>query len=286
MRRLPWQTLRRIVLFLCALWLFISFYRSNMIFKTTSYTIESPFLSNAFNGYKIAQISDLHGHVFGEAGEDLLEALDLASPNLVVVTGDAISRKEEHPEETVALLSAVAEKYPTYYIRGNHELYRDEVEPAQPQFYTALQDAGIVVLDNEVVPILYRQARLNLVGLKETLSAYDTNTPPDLSTLLGEVPEGYTILLAHNPLWFDSYVNWGADLVLSGHVHGGMVRLPLVGGVFSPDVSFFPKYDRGLYTSNQTQMVVSTGMGGSGFPFRLFNDQELVLITLSSQSIH
>ncbi|MDD7592852.1 MAG: metallophosphoesterase [Peptoniphilaceae bacterium] len=284
--RLPWKTMRHIGLFLIALLLLLSFYRSNMIFKTTTYTVESPFLSNAFNGYRIAQISDLHGHVFGDAGEDLLTALDAASPNLVVITGDAISRSEKHPEETAKVLQAVASRYPTYYIRGNHELHRDEVEPEQSRFYDALREAGVIVLENESVPILYREAQINLVGLKEPLDAYETNTPPDVKALLGEKPDGFTILLAHNPLWLERYVDWGADLVISGHVHGGMVRLPFVGGVFSPDVSFFPRYDRGVYQMGQTKMVVSTGMGGSGFPFRLFNDQELVVITLSSQSIH
>lgn len=263
----------------------VSFYRSNMTFKTTEYTVKSPRIPNAFNGFKIAQISDLHGSQFGKDGEKLVRAVEEAKPNIVVITGDVISREERKPMDVLLSLKPIAAAVPTYYIRGNHEMYRDEVVADQGAFYAALQAAGITILENRTVPLFYQGARIDLVGLKEPLSSYGTGTVPDLSGLLSAPSERYTVLLAHNPLWFSAYRSWGADLVISGHVHGGVLRLPFFGGLLSPERRFFPRYDKGLYEEDRTTLVVSAGMGNSGLPVRLFNDMELVVITLESQSI-
>ena len=280
---------RVIVLVLGALLLFsvlFSIYRSNMTFKTTEYTVESPFLPNAFNNYRIAQISDLHDNVFGQDGSKLLEAIDDAEPNIVVLTGDIVSRRTQNTDAVIDELKPIAEKYPTYYIRGNHELYRDQSMENAEEFYKDLDAIGIIRLENRTVTLMHREATIRLVGLMEPLGCYEYSSPPKMDELLGEKGDGYTILLAHNPLPFQTYVDWGADLILSGHVHGGVIRLPFIGGLLSPERSFFPAYSKGVYQSGKQSMVVSTGMGGPRFPFRLFNDQELVVVTLTSQSIH
>ncbi len=271
------------LLFFSLLW---SFYRSNMTFKTTEYTVESPYLPNAFNNYRIAQISDLHDNVFGQKGSKLQEAIDEAKPNIVVLTGDIISRRTKKVDDVVEALKPIAEKYPTYYIRGNHELYRDENMEGAETFYKALDAIGVIRLENRTVTLLHREATIRLVGLMEPLGCYEYSSPPNMEELLGKKGDDYTILLAHNPLPFETYADWGADLILSGHVHGGVIRLPIVGGVLSPERKLFPAYSKGIYQRGKQSMVVSTGMGGSKFPFRLFNDQELVVITLTSQSIH
>lgn len=280
---------RVIVLVLGALLLFsvlFSIYRSNMTFKTTEYTVESPFLPNAFNNYRIAQISDLHDNVFGQKGSKLLEAIDEAEPNIVVLTGDIVSRRTQNTDAVIDELKPIAEKYPTYYIRGNHELYRDQSMENAEAFYKALDAIGVIRLENRTVTLMHREATIRLVGLMEPLGCYEYSSPPKMDELLGEKGDGYTILLAHNPLPFQTYVDWGADLILSGHVHGGVIRLPFIGALLSPERSFFPAYSKGVYQSGKQSMVVSTGMGGPRFPFRLFNDQELVVVTLTSQSIH
>lgn len=280
---------RVIVLVLGALLLFsvlFSIYRSNMTFKTTEYTVESPFLPNAFNNYRIAQISDLHDNVFGQNGSKLLEAIDEAEPNIVVLTGDITSRRTQNTDAVIDELKPIAEKYPTYYIRGNHELYRDQSMENAEAFYKDLDAIGVIRLENRTVTLMHREATIRLVGLMEPLGCYEYSSPPKMDEFLGEKGDGYTILLAHNPLSFQTYVDWGADLILSGHVHGGVIRLPLIGGLLSPERSFFPAYSKGVYQSGKQSMVVSTGMGGPRFPFRLFNDQELVVVTLTSQSIH
>ncbi|WP_066924200.1 metallophosphoesterase [Murdochiella massiliensis] len=280
---------RVIVLVLGALLLFsvlFSIYRSNMTFKTTEYTVESPFLPNAFNNYRIAQISDLHDNVFGQDGSKLLEAIDEAEPNIVVLTGDIVSRRTQNTDAVIDELKPIAEKYPTYYIRGNHELYRDQSMENAEAFYKDLDAIGVIRLENRTVTLMHREATIRLVGLMEPLGCYEYSSPPKMDELLGEKGDGYTVLLAHNPLPFQTYVDWGADLILSGHVHGGVIRLPFIGGLLSPERSFFPAYSKGVYQSGKQSMVVSTGMGGPRFPFRLFNDQELVVVTLTSQSIH
>lgn len=280
---------RVIVLVLGALLLFsvlFSIYRSNMTFKTTEYTVESPFLPNAFNNYRIAQISDLHDNVFGQNGSKLLEAIDEAEPNIVVLTGDITSRRTQNTDAVIDELKPIAEKYPTYYIRGNHELYRDQSMENAEAFYKDLDAIGVIRLENRTVTLMHREATIHLVGLMEPLGCYEYSSPPKMDELLGEKGDGYTVLLAHNPLPFQTYVDWGADLILSGHVHGGVIRLPFIGGLLSPERSFFPAYSKGVYQSGKQSMVVSTGMGGPRFPFRLFNDQELVVVTLTSQSIH
>lgn len=271
---------------LVILGLLFSFYRSNMTFKTTEYTVASPYLPNAFNNYRIAQISDLHNNVFGKNGSKLQEAIEEANPNIVVLTGDIISRRTQNTDAVIEELKPIAEKYPTYYIRGNHELYRDQNMENAEAFYKALDAIGVVRLENRTVTLLHREATIHLAGLTEPLGCYEYSSPPKMEELLGKKSDGYTVLLAHNPLPFQTYVDWGADLILSGHVHGGVIRLPFIGGVLSPERSFFPAYSKGVYQSGKQSMVVSVGMGGTKFPFRLFNDQELVIITLTSQSIH
>ena len=258
-----------------------------MKFVTTELEISSPFLPHAFSGFRIAQISDLHGTLFGENQKDLVERLEQEKPDLVVITGDLISRHEPHAMRMIDGMREIASRFPTYYIKGNHELDRDLNHPSdQEQFDQALDDAGVVLLKNRRISLWHEGAQIDLVGLQESLDDYLDQRAPDLPHYLGEKGDHYTILLAHNPLSFEAYRDWGADLVLSGHVHGGVIRLPWVGGLLSPERRFFPKYDKGIYTDGSQAMVVSAGMGGSVIPFRLFNPRELVIINLNSTSIH
>ncbi len=286
-RSYAWPRLLLFIASLVALCGFLfSFYRSNMTFHTTEYTISSPYLPNAFNRYRIAQISDLHNNVFGNKGEALQKAVDAAAPNIVVITGDTISRRSNDTHAVVEALKPIAAKYPTYFIRGNHELYRDAHRDDAADFYKALDAAGVIRLENRSVSLMHREATIQLAGLMEPLSCYENRTAPDVEQWLGKKKNEYTILLAHNPLPFAAYAKWGAELTLAGHVHGGVVRLPFIGGLFSPERRLFPAYSKGIYRQGKSAMVVSAGMGGSMFPFRLFNPQELVVITLQSQSIH
>lgn len=260
---------------------------SNGTFTSTEYTIQSPYLPNAFTGYKIAQISDLHGRRFGDKNEDLIEAIEDFQPDILVITGDLVDFKTDQPETVIQELAPLVQKYPTFYVKGNHELNRDLA--GKEDLKPLLEAVGVSCLENQQIPIVRRESKLVLAGLQEPYEYYqkradETHMP--VGDFLGEKGDAYTILLAHNPLYWKDYLAWGADLTLSGHMHGGLVRLPFVGGLVSPEGRPVPSFDKGLYQSDSSSLLVSGGLGNSGRSFRLFNRQELVLITLESLSIH
>lgn len=286
---------KRIKIFILVLIIFFlarSFYRSNLSFQKTDYAVTSPDIPNSFNGFTICQISDLHGHLFGGQGEALLEAVEERKPDIIVLTGDVISISVNEPakEEKERLghfLKALSNIAQTFFIPGNHELGMEEV--FSPFFLSdLLKEAGITDLSNRTLPLLRGGKKIYISGLKEGRYFYSNSavqTLPVHEFLERGRDEDFHILLAHNPFYWTEYKTWGADLTLSGHVHGGGIRLPLIGGVFSPEVAFFPKYDLGLYEDSPYTMVVSAGLGNSGLPFRLFNPEELVFVHLESKSI-
>ena len=207
-------------------------------------------------------------------------------PDVIVLTGDMISRDMRDFHEISLFLQALSKISPTYLCTGNHEL--DLPPEVQQEFWAMAEQAGCHPLRNETVPLEKSGCSpLYLAGAELAYGIYrDENrgfrhlqsyTADDLTQALG-TRQGCTVLLAHNPLLLDSYAGWGADVVLSGHVHGGMVRLPFVGGVLSPERKFFPKYDKGLYEKGGTKLYVS---GGIGKP-RLFNPPEINMIYLNS----
>lgn len=281
----------RLLILLAILLLIKSIHASNFTFRVTHHTVESPNIPNAFNEFKIAQISDLHGKLYGEDGSGLTAAIEEEKPDIVVVTGDLLSRSAADTFPMLNALAHVSTRYPTYYILGNHERewLAEQTTARLSTFYEQLRQIHVTILANRTVPIIREGKRIMLAGLQEDMDFYrqdSAHTTLPTAHYLGPKTEYYTVLLAHNPLYWPSYISWGADLTLSGHIHGGGIRLPLVGGVFSPEMGFAPKYDRGLYREKDKMMVVSAGLANSGTPFRLFNPQELVIIELKSQSIH
>lgn len=279
---------RFVGLCLATLFVFISFYKSNFTFKTTKYKVSSPEIPNAFDGFKIAQISDLHASKFGTEQDKIIEVLKEENVDLIVFTGDLISRNTSKLEEFAQSLKKMIRMFPSYYIPGNHELSRNN-DKKYKEFLKDLKNEGMVLLGNRTIPIYKRGSNIYLSGLNEGLSFYKGKSKnksiPVESMVTAPERSKFSILLAHNPFYFDSYMNWGADLVLSGHVHGGAIRLPFIGGILSPEVGLFPKYDKGIYDRGLQKMIVSVGMGDSFPGFRLFNQKELVIVELESQSI-
>lgn len=222
---------------------------SNCGLKTVSYTAGGEKLPEGFEGYRILQLSDLHSVSFGNGNARLLRQIRREAPDIIVMTGDMVSHNDEDFSVTLALCRALAADYPVYYIRGNHEVGLDAA--VWERFRAELTDAGVHVLDNETVQLTAPNGdTVNLIGLWYKLDYYHRFTghyrpvtQETLYTILGDAPQGYNILLAHNPNYFPVYARWGADLTFSGHIHGGMIRLPLVGGLLSPETLLFPKYD-------------------------------------------
>lgn len=261
-------------------------------FVIREYTIENEKIKD---GIDLAVLADLHNKQYGTENEKLLKALDEANPHVVMVAGDMLTAKPgKGYEKAASFMEKVAEKYPVYYGLGNHE-YRMKIYPEQygtefAEYVDCLETAGIQVLDNESALIqVKREQRLTNIRVsgvsierfyyKRFRKLYMSSEY--LDGLIGKADEeSYQILLAHNPEYFETYADWGADLTLSGHVHGGIMRLPVLGGVVSPKLVLFPKYDGGHFLRKGAHMVLSRGLGMHTIPIRIFNPAELVLIHL------
>lgn len=243
--------------------------------------------------YRVVFLSDLHNKQFGKNNSQLLEAIEEIRPDAVLIGGDMINGKPgEKLDRAVNLLRKLKEKYPVYYANGNHEhrikLYPETYGDEAERYAAALAEIGIVPMVNTHVQL----PGINLVIYGSEIDKYfykrfitPDMEPEYLPGLLGSPdPEAYTVLLAHNPDYFPHYARWGADLVLSGHIHGGIVRIPLWGkGLLSPNVRFFPKYDGGVFHEGDCTMILSRGLGIHTIPFRLFNPAEVIVIDFAEQ---
>lgn len=234
-------------------------------------------------------LSDLHDKSYGKDNRKLLEAIDKAKPDALLVGGDMIvARPEEENDSAKAFMHALAKKYTIYYGMGNHEyrsdLYREKYGEMYDEYTQPLMKQGVRFLRNEMMcledfNIRIRGAEIDRRFYKRFVVRHMEDTY--LEEILG-VNDGcsYEILLAHNPDYFKQYASYGADLTLSGHVHGGIIRLPFIGGIASPAVRFFPKYNGGLYRKGNSNMIVSCGLGTHTLPMRIFNPAELIVIHL------
>jgi predicted MPP superfamily phosphohydrolase len=268
--------------------LIIAFIYSDNVISVSNYTVRSAMLPTAFEGYRIVHLSDLHNKSFGEDNSRLIDEIEAAKPHIIVMTGDMLSRNSHSLHEFLRTAQKLAATYLIYYIAGNHELAF--APDKQRQLYGELTRLGITVLNNNKSTISHYNSSIDLYGLIYPLEYYHSSlkkgprlSADDIEKLIGKADERrFQLLLAHNPLFFDAYSSWGADLTLCGHIHGGMLRLPGIGGVFSPNHSLFPKYDAGHYSKDGSQMIVSRGLGRGICGLRLFNPADLVVITLSA----
>ena len=246
----------------------------------TQVAVASGALPEAFEGFKIAHVSDLHNAVFGRKNEKLLSLIRAAEPDIIAITGDLIDSRHTDIDSALAFVEAAAEIAPVYYVTGNHEsrLDFDAIEPR-------LIAAGARVLRNEAEYIEHGGERIRLAGIDDPSFIRTGGTAEERAAAeleqLGDGGGTFTVLLAHRPELVEVYAEYGAGLVLSGHAHGGQVRLPLLGGLYAPGQGLLPEYDSGLYSLGETQMVVSRGLGNSVAPLRVNNRPELVIVTLS-----
>ena len=254
----------------------------NTALELNTYTISSDRLPGAFDGYRIAHVSDLHNAEMGKDNEKLLDMLREAKPDIIAITGDLIDSRNTDIDIALQFTKAAMEIAPCYYVTGNHEARVSEFDKLKE----GMIELGVAVLED---------GRINLEQSGETISLLGVNDPSfqtdylfgDSETVvqskLHEITnqeDTYTILLSHRPELFEVYTESKVDLVLSGHAHGGQFRLPFAGGLVAPNQGLFPKYDAGLYTEENTNMVVSKGIGNSILPFRFNNRPEVVLIEL------
>lgn len=257
----------------------------NAALELNTYTISSRGLPDAFDGYRIAQVSDLHNAEFGDGNQRLLDMLREAEPDMIAITGDLIDSRKTNIAVALAFAEEAVRIAPCYYVSGNHEAR----VPEYRELKAGLEAAGVTVLDDARVEIEISGKSITIIGVNDPsfLADYLTSDAAVMDRKLSELSSedaSFTILLSHRPELFDTYAAHDMDLVLTGHAHGGQFRLPLIGGLIAPNQGLFPKYDDGLHSEGNTNMIVSRGLGNSIIPFRFNNRPEVVLIELKSQN--
>lgn len=250
----------------------------NRTLTVTTHRVAFPRLPADFQGFRIVQISDLHGQAFGEGQRRLLTLVESLEPDLVVVTGDLVDQRRRETAAALVLMEGLAAQWTTLFVEGNHEA----VLPGYPLLRGRLQAAGVVVLDNATMEIPRGNAFIAVSGVQDD-QTLGWGHRAALQERAGVHPDQFHVLLSHKPEHFPHYVADGFDLVFSGHAHGGQFRLPFLGGVVAPGQGFFPRWSEGIHQEGDTRMVVSRGLGNSIIPLRVNNPPEVVLVELHGQ---
>ena len=260
-------------------------------FRVTKYRICSQKLNGIKREKKIIFSSDLHNRMYGEENERLLESIRNQHPDLILIGGDMLVRKDGNSyDKTVHFLAKLSGICPVYCANGNHEQklkeLPDKYEQSYEEYKKALTASGIHMLENASETVKLDEVPVKLSGLEIPLGAYARFGKKELSLKeitdrIGEHGDDYQILLAHHPGYMKEYLAYGADLILGGHYHGCVVQLPGIGGVISTNFTLFPKYSGGIYQEGEQTAVVSRGLGTHSVPLRLWNWPELIVLELS-----
>lgn len=282
-----WLILIGVILVFCiAEWI-----REILTFKVTHYDIVSEKLNNLKEERKIIFLTDLHNNSYGKDNEKLLHTVRSQNPDLILVGGDMLVGKAETPtrvaEDFVRQLAGIC---PVYYANGNHEqrmkIYPEKFGTKYQEYKATVEEAGVPFLENEHIDLMLDDCRLQITGLEIPREGYKKfrKTFVSLEQIEERIGKAdvskYQILLAHNPIYTDTYLEWGADLVLSGHLHGGIVRIPGLGGVITPQFRLFPKYSGELTVEDGKSVVVSKGLGTHTIKIRFLNPAEVVVLHL------
>lgn len=261
-----------ILLISLAIYLLIGLKNDLTITYYDHYSVKLP---AAFDGYKILQITDLHCKNFGNEQSELISSINSCQPDIIVLTGDIVDENHTSIKPVYDLIAGLNQKYPIYYVTGNHEL-----SGAAAKNYSDMSDIfqsfNVTFLDDNVTTIEKDGESIYLHGQKFR-SRYIVNylEPANVNH--------FNILLYHASDYFDLIAPYNYDLVLSGHLHGGVIRLPIVGGFLGADGKLFPQYDKGMYRLSNSTLISSSGLGDAKLP-RFYNDPEIVLITLHSST--
>lgn len=254
----------------------------NKSLEVNRINILSEKIPEGFTNFRIAQVSDLHNTEIGDDNEKLIARLKKSEPDIIAITGDLIDSRHTDIETALEFAERAAKIAPCYYVNGNHE---GRVLAEYEKLKKGLSELGVTILENKEIEITNGDDTISLIGVNDPkfrMKLVDDTMDQNVAYQLSEVVSdnnNYKILLAHRPEYFKSYAGQ-VDLVLSGHAHGGQFRLPFVGGLVAPGQGLFPEYDSGLYTEENTNMVVSRGIGNSIIPFRINNRPEIVVIEL------
>lgn len=279
---------------------------NNITFKVTNYTQYLRELPVEFDDFKIVQIADLHNRNFVKNQSSILKKIEKIKPNIIVFTGDLIDYNrfdEDIKQSNVPAIELIkglnSFNIPMYMVYGNHEI-KFKPDANNHYFMKIIQSFGVKVLNSEIVNIYKNNESINLLGIADPYMFIDSekkehrkNNYFELNKQHGEILtnelnklsknlniDKTNILICHRPELLDIYSKYNLNLVLTGHAHGGQFRLPFIGGLYAPHQGKFPKYTSGSHTKDNTNLIVSRGLGNSSFPIRLNNRPEIVTISL------
>jgi len=258
-----------------------SYFENNGI-VISNYDIKSKTLPEAFNNFKIVQLSDLHSKDFYKDNNTLVAKIKSQKPDIIVITGDLVDRRKYNEEIAISFIDKIKPIAPIYYVNGNHEGWSGKFASLEKK----LKESGVFVLRNESVFYEKGKEKIQILGVDDP--AFNTtgfsedymNEDIMKGELLKVNNNNFRILLSHRPEFFELYVDNNIDLVFTGHAHGGQIIIPFIGGLYSPNQGLWPKYYEGMHAKNSTTMVLSRGLGNSVAPQRIFNRPEIVSVTL------
>lgn len=272
-----------IIIVLICLFCFYLYFQNTKL-QVSNYDIVDSRIPHEFYEFKIIQISDFHNPKSKSLIDDLISKIKKQKPNIIVLTGDLIDSKRTDIDIAINFIKSINDIAPIYFISGNHEASINEYQKLKE----LLEQNKVVILDNKTEVLKLNDSQINLVGIDDPNMSYHPYAL-DSEKIKSELIDAnydennYSILLSHRPELFNTYVDNKIDLVLTGHAHGGQIRLPFIGGLVAPNQGFFPKYTNGKYIEDKTTMIVSRGIGNSIFPFRINNRPELVAIKLKNK---
>lgn len=246
--------------------------------EISRYEVASQKLPESFDGFKIVQLSDLHGAEFGEDGMELVDKVGSLEPDMIALTGDFVT--DECDLAAVEKLAARLVKLcPVYFVSGNHEFGSGLAIKVR----NILERAGVKYLSNEYLTISRGEDGILLGGVEDPLAYADMLSPDELAQKMNDAaPDAFKILLGHRNYWMTEYPELPVDLIFCGHAHGGLIRIPGVGGLIGTDRRLFPDFDAGEYNNGRYTLIVSRGLGNSVSIPRVFNRPEIVCVELSS----
>lgn len=275
-----------IIIFLLLCFLFL-FWNNNFL-SISNYEVKNNEIPKSFNNYKIVQLSDLHSKYFGKNQKYLISKINRIDPDIIVFTGDMYDGNRDKDissiQPAIDLINNLSQKYPIYYITGNHE-YDNKFHK---EFQNKIKhNNNVFYLSETVIEIHKNNESIFLTGIDDA-SFYSTKDISFYRTLLNlsnSSNKGFNILLSHRPYEIKKLLSkTNYDLILSGHNHGGQIEIPFIlpNGLYSPSETFFPKYTKGIHYIGKNQLILSRGLGNSRFPLRIFNPPEIVVVTLKS----
>ncbi|UJF16512.1 metallophosphoesterase [Jeotgalibaca sp. MA1X17-3] len=263
------------------------FYWQNNSITTHEIEFKNSDIPEAFEGFKILHLSDLHNKEFGTKQDGLLTKIEHIDPDLIVITGDLIDSNRPNLDIAMDLIKEAINIAPIYYVSGNHEAWSGLYD----ELKNNLEANGVIVLDNQADEFHHHLDSIRIVGLSDPSFTErdwkDHNDSIPIEDTLSNLIEDdttFTILLSHRPELFEWYSKEKIDLVFSGHAHGGQIRIPFMGGLIAPNQGLFPSLTEGIHTKNNTSLIISRGLGNSIIPVRVFNSPELIVVTLSKNT--